>query len=190
MGWGKVEIPGTRDDTVPTVPPSAPAPDMLAYAGATSQRGVIIDRWSGGARVIVPPPRGWRLFLYWEWLAVAYLGGWFALGLSDGKLYYVVGAMAIAAFAWMTFTFWRSRAFLLNDEELCVGFTVGRGYIWIARWPRSAVGEVRMNSVNGKLLVRITGRDMREVSLKANREITREVAAALQQALCEPVADC
>lgn len=185
MGWGKVEIPPDRSEAPPLTTAGQNDPDPLPYAGILSQRGVLIDRWWGGARVVVPPPRGWRMFLRWEWLAIGVLTTWFVIGLINGRVYYVIGPIALVFLACMLYTFWRPQAFQVDEKEVCVGFVHGRKYWWTYRWPRSAVGEIRMNSVNGKLLLRITGKSLEEISLGGGREVTREVASVLQAALSQ-----
>ena len=88
----------------------------------------------------------------------------------------------------MLYTFWRPLAFEVDEREVRIGFVRGRSFWWTEQIPRAAVGEIRMNSVNGKLLIRITGKDLKEVSLRAPRKITSEVASALQAALSERAA--
>lgn len=54
-------------------------------------------------------------------------------------------------------------------------------------WPRAKVVEIKLNSSNGKLIVRIAGADLVEVYLGPNRELNAYVADVLGAALREPV---
>lgn len=188
MAWGKVDIPADREETPDPQSPTLLSPQPLPYASVSSQRGILIDRWRGGARVIVPPPRDWRIFVHWGWIPVITSTTWFVLALTDGRIYYFVGVFALISACWMLYTFWRPLAFEVDEREVRIGFVRGRSFWWTEQIPRAAVGEIRMNSVNGKLLIRITGKDLKEVSLRAPRKITSEVASALQAALSERAA--
>ena len=135
----------------------------------------------------VPPRRGWRLFARWEWLVIAFFGGHFMAGLYLGAFEYRFFFAAILLLVVTLYTFWRSDVFLVSEQEVCVGFVRGDGYVWTRTWPRTAVGQIKMNRGNGKLLIRITGEDFIEFSMPTSRPVTEKIAHVLQEALVEPI---
>jgi hypothetical protein len=52
-------------------------------------------------------------------------------------------------------------------------------------WPRRKIREVRGNTVNGKLLIRVTGEDLVEVYVGPYAEVGKSVAATVSAALDE-----
>ena len=63
----------------------------------------------------------------------------------------------------------------------------GRGPGRRVEWPRTRVREIKFNSSNGKLIIRVTGVAFVEVYLGPNRELNRHVADILSAALRSPL---
>jgi hypothetical protein len=111
-------------------------------------------------------------------IEVRFIAAW-----QDGYLAPISGTICIAAAVHFLYTFWRRRAFLINEHVVSFGRTKLNGFIWEDTWPRASVGEIRLNATNGKLLIRITGRDMKEYFISSKRQVTQEVAQVLQEAM-------
>lgn len=105
--------------------------------------------------------------------------------IQDGGLPLISGPCFLVLLAWCSYTVWRRRVFVVNANEVCMGYVHGSTYIARDRWPRDSVGEIRANPHDGKLLIRITGKDLKEYSIGRDRRTVEFVADVLQQTLKE-----
>ena len=163
---------------VPDLPATA-----LPYAQPATQLGVFVHRDAEMLRVVVPPLRGWRVFAPWQW-AVLIIGGLrIGIGLSENHVFLIDLIAIVAVLAFVGFTFWRRRVFQITSEAVGVGFVRGVGVMWQHEWPTKSVGEIKMNPSNGRLLIRITGADMKEFRISGSRVVTQFVADELAKGL-------
>jgi hypothetical protein len=162
----------------------------LAYADPPSRWGVTVDHCSDGLRVVVPPVPSWR-----------YLHPGYALGLIT----FAIGVMLLAT-VWKgdlaalpgaaTYLFASSAILMRALYRLCsrTVIDVTRNdlsitpiaifkYFTSATWPRAAIGEIKVNLNNGKMLVRITGKNMFEFYISPSRQATDLAVAAVREAV-------
>jgi hypothetical protein len=175
---------------------SSPAPP-LPYADLPSRWGVTVERLPDGVRVVVPPVPGWRrlgagFFVGGSILAVfltiivatSYSAGDWAALVINGILYGGGLVWVVLAARYRL----RRRVVLevTRDTVAATHLSGGKPRRRVA-WPRAKVLEIKLNSSNGKLIVRIAGADFVEMYLGPNRELNAYVAEVLAAALREPV---
>jgi hypothetical protein len=98
----------------------------------------------------------------------------------QGIVYGIIGGLLL----WkQVIQIWRRRVFEVTPAEVRVGYATGTRVVWIDRWRRRAVGEVRLNRFTGDLLIRITGRDMKEYFISRDLQAAQRVADELDAAL-------
>jgi hypothetical protein len=163
------------------------AVQTLPYADPIAQLGVTIHREAGVTTVTVPPPSGLRMLFSAHWVLIGFFGLRAYAAWDDGQIAVGSTVICVGAFVHLVYTFWRRRIFLVSDREVRFGRLKARGYIWEETWPRQAVGEIKVNAYNGKLLIRITGEDMKEYFISSNRDVTRQVAEVLNAELSSPM---
>jgi hypothetical protein len=76
----------------------------------------------------------------------------------------------------------------VTPDELAIATVRPSGRGTRRSWPRSNVGEVKRNASDGKLLVRITGRDLLEWPISPIAEVTEWVAQAVNRSLSDEFA--
>jgi hypothetical protein len=119
----------------------------------------------------------------WQWavLGITTFRQWLHVS-EQGRLLALDSGVQIALLLYVALTAWRRRVFAVTADEVSVGFASKWPLSWRYRWPRRAIGEIKTNSTNGNLLVRVTGSDMKEFRI-GDRVVTQYVADALQNAL-------
>jgi hypothetical protein len=161
-----------------TTPPPA-SPVLLTYADPPAQLGVTVLRESDAVYVIVPPPCGLRMFFTWHLAVLLIFGLLIVVGISERKFFPLPSLAFPVVLGHYAYTFWRRRVFMVSPDHVKFGCVGGGGYLWQHEWPRSEIGEVKMNRYNGKLLIRVTGKDMQEYFISSNPAITQYVADML-----------
>jgi hypothetical protein len=172
----------------PQLAGSGEQPLPLSYADPAAQLGIVIQRDGSGLRVIVPRPRGLRMLLTGHWVVFLVFGTRVVAAWDDGKLEVFSAMICVVAFGHMVYTIWRRRVFLVSGSEVRFGYLRPGGDIWEEAWPRESIGEIKMNPYSGKLLIRVTGKDMREYFVSSNRMVTQRVADVLSSELGRPAA--
>ena len=181
---------------IPVVPPEEPKP-LLPYADLPSRWGVTVERLPGGVRVVVPPVPGWRR-----------LGaGFFVGGALLAVFLTIIGASLYRASEWGPLVFnailygggllWvvlaaryrlRRRIVLeVTRGTVSATYLTGRNNARRMEWPRAKVAEIKLNSSNGKLIVRVAGVSFVELYLGPSPQLNAYVADVLATALREPV---
>jgi hypothetical protein len=119
----------------------------------------------------------------WQWavLAITTFRQWLNVS-EQGHLLALDSGVQIALVIFVLFTAWRRRVFAVTANEVSVGFASRWPLSWRYRWPRRAIGEIKTNSTNGNLLIRVTGSDLKEFRI-GDRVVTQFVADVLQSAL-------
>ena len=158
---------------------------VLPYADAAAQLGVFVFRDATMLRVVVPPLRGWRILAPWQWAVLAIAALRIVIGLQERHVFLIDPAAIAVLLAYKAYTFWRRRVFQVTAQAVGVGFQRGAGVMWQHEWPTSSVGEIKLNASNGRLLVRITGADIKEFRISGRQVVTKAVADLLQSALAE-----
>lgn len=155
----------------------------IAGAPAAREAGVRVDRGDAGVRVTVPPLRGWMILAPWQWgvLAITTFRQWLHVS-EQGQLLALDSVVQIALLLYVILTARRRRVFAVTADEVSVDFASRWPLTWRYRWPRRAIGEIKSNVMNGNLLVRVTGSDLKEFRV-GDRVVTQYVADVLQDAL-------
>jgi hypothetical protein len=119
----------------------------------------------------------------WQWavLGITTFRQWLSVS-EEGHLLAFDSVMQVALLLYVLLTAWRSRVFAVTSDEVSVGFASRWPLSWGYRWPRRAIGEIKTNSTNGNLLIRVTGSDLKEFRI-GDRVVTQFVADVLQNAL-------
>lgn len=156
-----------------------PAAGVLGYADPPAQLGVNVIHDGDAVFVIVPPPTGLRMLITPHVPAIVVCGIYVAIGIQDGKIFPVPLFAFPVILGHYAYTFWRRRVFKISPQEVAFGRVKNAGYGWEQRWQRSEIGEIKVNPYSGKLVVRVTGKDMQEYFISHNRAITQYVADSL-----------
>jgi hypothetical protein len=119
----------------------------------------------------------------WQWavLGITTFRQWLSVS-EQGRPLVLDSGVQIALLVYVVLTGWRRRVFAVTADEVSVGFASRWPLSWRYRWPRRAIGEIKTNSTNGNLLIRVTGSDLKEFRI-GNRVVTQFVADVLQDAL-------
>jgi hypothetical protein len=179
----------------PDLAPESPPP-LLPYADLPSRWGVCVERLPDGVRVVVPPVPNWRrlhagfyvggsvLALVVVGVAVAAVntGDWLPM-LPNGLLY---GGGLLWVLLAARYRLRRRIAFEITRHTVSTTYLSGRSGSRRVEWPRARVSEIKLNSSNGKLIVRVTGVAFVELYLGPNRDLNAYVAQVLATALREP----
>jgi hypothetical protein len=162
---------------------STAIPDDIAGAEAARAAGVRVNRSDTGIQVTVPPPRGWSILAPWQWgvLGITTFRQWLHVS-EQGRLLALDSGVQLALLLFVGLTAWRRRVFAVTADVVSVGFASKWPLSWNYRWPRRAIGEIKTNSTNGNLLIRVTGSDLKEFRV-GDRVVTQFVADVLQDAL-------
>ena len=187
---GAAVLPGNL-----TPPPTASTP--LPYADLPSRWGVSVERLPEGVRVVVPRVPGWRrlgagFFVGGAVLAVfltiivatSYRAGDWAALVINGILY---GGGLVWVVLAARYRLRRRVVLEVTRDAVAATHLSGGKPRRRVEWPRAKVLEIKLNSSNGKLIVRIAGADFVEMYLGPNRELNAYVAEVLAAALREPV---
>ena len=187
---GAAVLPGNL-----TPPPTAST--LLPYADLPSRWGVTVERLPEGVRVVVPPVPGWRrlgagFFVGGAVLAVlltiivatSYRAGDWAALVINGILY---GGGLVWVVLAARYRLRRRVVLEVTRDAVAATHLSGGKPRRRVEWPRAKVLEIKLNSSNGKLIVRIAGADFVEMYLGPNRELNAYVAEVLAAALLEPV---
>jgi hypothetical protein len=169
------------------VPTELRPPPVLNYVERETRSDMAVFRDAGTTRVIAPRKAVWEMVLDWHWLIPIGCTVYLVAALQEGEINIARGvAAAVVApvvLVRQVYTLWRRRVFEVTPDEVRVGYVRGSNPIWEDRWPRGAVGEVRVNRFDGRLLIRITGQDMKEYRVSRDRKATEAVAAVLDEAV-------
>ena len=92
---------------------------------------------------------------------------------------------------WVILAAWyrlrRRIVFEVTQSTVSATHLWGRGAGRRVEWPRAKVSEIKLNSSNAKLIVRVTGVAFVELYLGPNRQLNVHVADVLSAALREPL---
>jgi hypothetical protein len=171
--------------------------DLLAYADLPARWGITREQTPVGLWVTVPPVPSWRYLARshgWGILLLLY-----ALSIPAIELFRsapsVDPALAfplclygslLALVLWHAWSRLRTRTVLrVTRDALTVARVSPAGRCNPVTWARQIVTEIKRNPFSGKLLVRATGREMTEIPLSPNRDITDWVADAIRQGVFE-----
>lgn len=159
---------------------------QIGYVSDLTRAGISVEQDGQTLRVVAPRIAWWEVALDWKFYALLVLGYWSVGALWEGRVTAftcVATAAGICLLAYMAHTVWRRRVFEVTPDLLRMGYVRGQKPIWIGQWPRRSIGEVKRNRFNGKLLIRITGKDMKEYRLAGGREATEQIARVLSEAV-------
>lgn len=147
--------------------------------------GALIERNESGVRISMPPLRGILVLAPWQWIVLAIIAFRQYLHWGDfhGFIVWPDGIAFVAISIYVLCTFWRRRVMIVNDDEVAIGFSNGRGLFWAKRWPKRAIGEIKVNPENGNLMIRVTGVDLKNFRISGDRVVTQAVADILQEEL-------
>lgn len=176
-------------------------PVPLTYADLPEQWGVSCQHEPAAVRVAVGPIRTWGpVFAMYRWWLVGLLA-WLALQIgamvNDRPILWepiaVIGGVygyVILLLLLIAYTRLRRR---IVFEVTARRFTIlifAPGFSHRTQtWARNEIGDIRFNPYNGKLTVRITGQDLKDIYVSPNRPATEFVARTLDEALRKPLAD-
>src|SRR3954464_15058866 len=180
-------------EAIRPLPLSAPA---LPYADLPARYGVAVEPVGDGERVVVPPVPGWRHLHAGFHIAFVALGGVLALigciSYASGEPTMLVGgcpyAVALVCVAGVALgRLCRRIVFDVTADQVRLAFVTGGRVSRHVSWPRAAISQIKLNPFNGKLLIRITGKDLFELYLGPNTEVNQLVADTLAAALMAPI---
>lgn len=167
-----------------------PDTPILNYADLPNQWGVVCHSSDlGVVRVIVPPLPSWRHLhkgFFIGGVVLAVLVAWISYEVivrSHLEAIPSLIACGAALFALALVAVHRLRgrlAFELDSKQLVLRNSLQAGS---RSWPRGNIAEIRMNRSNGKLLIRVRGRELIDVDISPSREVTEYVAVVLNDAL-------
>ncbi|HEY7086772.1 MAG TPA: hypothetical protein VH518_01705 [Tepidisphaeraceae bacterium] len=175
-------------------------PTQLAYAELPSRWGIALEREANVVRITIPPVPSWRLlprayFIFIPILALSAIGffcgiwlsrDWSSPAINAGIYGLLLGILLLQA--------WR-----LTHDRLV--FEVGPAFLSIAHMtrrgttrrqliPRTRVGEVKLNPSDGRLFIRVIGREFIELFVSPDRDVTRWIAKELSSAMSTiPISD-
>jgi len=173
-------------------------PQTLQYPRPLNPRQINTEQDGYHCRVIVPPvPSLWRLPRCYKinfallMLFTAYqltpliihargslpnLSGFAGMLIVDSILYFALFGMAyLRTHRWTSFE--------VTANRFQIFFRMFQGESLQVDLPRHDLLEVKFNRFNGKLIVRMQGRDRREFFISGNMEVTRNVVDQLRAAL-------
>ena len=160
--------------------PSQPAALLLQYAEPAAQLGITVHREPDEVIVIIPPPSVLRMVFAPSLFGTVLLGMLsYSIISTERKIPLLFVGLFIISAAYYVLTFGRRRAFKFGLREVGFGYVMGAKYWWLQTWPRSAIGEVKRNPYSGKLMIRVTGKDMQEYFISRNPDVTQYVVDAL-----------
>lgn len=159
--------------------------DVAARDERLAAAGAQVERSESGVRISMPPLRGILVLAPWQWIVLAIIA--FRQYLNWGDFHAVIiwpdGIVFVAFAVYILLTFWRRRVMIVNDQEVAIGFSSGRGLFWAKRWPKRGIGEIKVNPENGSLMIRVTGVDLKNFRISGDRVVTQAVADILQEEL-------
>lgn len=180
-----VAAPAAALSAVPCIP----------YADAVTRAGMSCLVTPAGLRLLASPVPSWRHLSkgYWVTVPLAAFAGLIAVqalglmggptdpGLWPGAIEFGGAALVLAARA-----AWLLRHRLIVDvarDELAVSVVNLAGAGDRAAWPRRDVREIKLNPHNGKLLLRIAGRDLLEYAISHDPAAAHWAAETLREAV-------
>ena len=170
----------------PSTPTSSPVPvpvHVLGYVQGSTRYGVAIERDANAVRVLLPtiPLR----YLLLGCIPIVAIFGIRAVAIwQDGGVLVVSVLVIVAAVVGVFLSRKWREVFEVDEAFVRVGHVRPSGKtVWTGSWPRHAVGEIRYSTINGHLLIRITGQDLLEFPLPGDVKTKQEIAAVLAAAL-------
>lgn len=167
----------------------------LPYADLAGRWGVSVEYSTDRVRVVVPPVPSWRHLGKGFHIGIAVLAAinvaWW-VGAAVGRrvpLEVLVWNCAIYGVPLLILLLiaagrLRRRTVIeVSAAEVSVCSVGPRGDIRRRSWSRPLVSEIKLNRMNGKLLIRVAGNDLVEVYLAPNRELNAAVADVVAAAL-------
>jgi hypothetical protein len=172
-----------------------PATQVLEYPDLLTRWGIAVEEDARGMRIVIPPVPAWRLLPRSYKFGLSILASMVAF--HAATIFRSIGTGA----RWTDFV----PPFVLDALGICIVLTMA--YLRLYRrvtfevtanrlrfasqnllagtgdWPREDVIEIRLNEVNGKLIVRARGRDMSEFFISPERQVTRYVIEQLNAAM-------
>ncbi len=168
---------------------------QLTYADLYEQAGVSIEKTPTCTRVAVAPTPGWWPIFHvcrWPGLFICFglvvllcnipalpRSDWPPLLLNVG-LYLL---MLLALLAWGYIRTRRRIAFEVTPGALVLTVIPPIGSPSATAWRRHELREVRYSPINGKVLVRVTGKDLLEIFVSTNRRVAEHVGDSVGAAL-------
>lgn len=158
------------------------------------QFGVSSQRAPWGLRIVVPPLPSWRHLPKGYFIAIAVLGFLTvfplaeAIGLRQSDPVFVIPAVEFGiptlVVAWYAACLVRRRVVIdVTRDDLAITLVRAGGGGRRMSWRRGDHPSVGVSEVTGKLLVRCTGMDIKEVYVGSSQAVLNAVVAAVNEAL-------
>jgi len=174
------------------------AAPLIPYAGTPARWGVTVLREPHLFRLTVPPLPSLRYLHpgYWIAFSILLVLMVFQVPLAPRHHWHEVFIPIVTytiPLSWVFTRAWvrlhRTLTFTITADTFTLTTHLGRRIGRTDSWPRSQIGSAHRNASSGQLIIRITGRDLRDVYVNPNRQVVDFVCAELTQALSATYTD-